>query len=720
MYIAKVNRLIRDHEYGHALKILIEAISKNGMIPVYDYKAREILELSPSLKDMFNAFRYSLSNTVHLKVEEREDKNLWLDKFFGFYCDSDEQLPLSCDPQAQEEVRSIKDSCSPCAVIPSYNDYKLLRPCIESLLMHASDLLACIVISDDCSQDYCHITYLDEIEELGSITSIPIYVCRGDENKGFSANVNRGIRKAEELCGRPDILLLNSDTEALENGIQKMATVSRAYCAIVGARLLYPDRTIQHGGGFRNFNHPDWFDHVFRGLSHSDLRTSCQSLRLYCTGAALYIPHEAKVRIGLFDEMFKMGFEDVDYCLRAWDCGISVMYSGAATLIHHESQTRGLTMGERERLSKDYFWVKHKYRFGPRRVENGDGVVNVIFVLQDTGVGGGHRVVFMFANELARNGFRVSIFSLASPPMWFGLDKSIEFRSFPDYRELTVSLAPLNAIKVATWWETAAPVWEASLANGFPVWLSQDIESSYYKEDIHQKINVLAAYRPEFTYIVVNKWIQRIYQEKFFYHSHYVGLGVDHESFYLDSSIEREKKTVLFCARSEPLKGFDLMRSCIPALLAEGYHLIAFGVEHDLVAAWPEIEFHLKPADHDLRCLYARAEIFLQTSVHEGFSLPPLEAMACGAIAVMTNATGNMDYARHMQNAIIVDRSVEDIIGAIKLLLHDELLRKALFKESLSTAFEYRWTEPLSRLIKLFEAVSKSPIYGLQTHDSAG
>jgi glycosyltransferase involved in cell wall biosynthesis len=349
-------------------------------------------------------------------------------------------------------------------------------------------------------------------------------------------------------------------------------------------------------------------------------------------------------------------------------------------------------------------------------VDNGDGLINVIFVLQDTGVGGGHRVVFMFANELARNGFRVSFFTLASPPSWFELDQSIEFRTFPDYNELAISLAPLNAIKVATWWETAAPVWEASVKNGIPVWLSQDIESSYYK-DFPQKINVLSSYKPEFIYVVNYKWIQGVYQTKFFYHSHYVGLGVDHNIFYPDPEVRRDRKSILFCARSEPLKGFSLTRECIPALLSAGYKVMAFGSEPDLVSEWPEIEFHFKPTDKDLRELYSRAEIFLQTSVHEGFSLPPLEAMACGAIAVMTDATGNMDFARHMQNCMIIDRSVVSLMNALRVLSFDDELRRLIVVESHNTVLEYHWEKPLSRLIRLFTAISKTPIYGKQLYD---
>jgi len=718
MFISKANQLIRSREYSSALDILHQAIEANGAFSIYEDKIKEILRLAPELKSSFLSTEVATLEPIHNGggAEPEINRQSWLDNFFGF---AGERPAEDTDHRAttpDDHIRQIKTGCSPCAVIPSYNDYKVLKPCVDSLLLHAGNILSGIVVSDDYSTDSNHASYLNELEEYGEQYRIPVYVCRALQNGGFSANVNRGVKKAQALLTRPDILLLNSDTEVTHDAVQRMALVSRTNMAITGARLLYPDGSIQHGGGFRNFNNLEWFDHLFRAFPSTDLRTTCITSRLYCTGAALYIPSEAFARIGYFDEAFKMGYEDVDYCLRAWDCRVSTIYAGNADIKHHESKTRGLELGERERVSKDFFWVKHKDRFGKRSVDNGDGLINVIFVLQDTGVGGGHRVVFMFANELARSGFRVSFFSLASAPSWFELDPSIEFRMFPDYNELTISLAPLNAIKVATWWETAAPVWEASIKNGIPVWLSQDIESSYYKE-FAQKINVLSSYKPEFVYVVNYKWIQAVYQTKFYYHSHYVGLGVDHHNFFPDPEVRRERKSILFCARSEPLKGFSLTRECIPALLAAGYKVMAFGSEPGMVEEWSEIEFHFKPSDTDLRKLYSRAEIFLQTSVHEGFSLPPLEAMACGAIAVMTDATGNMDFARHMQNCMIIDRSVGSLMNALRVLSFDDELRRGMGEESFNTVLEYHWEKPLSRLISLFTAISKTPVYGKQLYD---
>jgi hypothetical protein len=95
-------------------------------------------------------------------------------------------------------------------------------------------------------------------------------------------------------------------------------------------------------------------------------------------------------------------------------------------------------------------------------------------------VGGGHRDIFEHLNRLSTRGHDVSLYTLGDPPDWFAL--RVPVRSFPDYHELAAALSEVEAIKVATWWMTAEPVWRASIARGIPVYLVQDIETSYYPD----------------------------------------------------------------------------------------------------------------------------------------------------------------------------------------------------------------------------------------------
>ena len=72
----------------------------------------------------------------------------------------------------------------------------------------------------------------------------------------------------------------------------------------------------------------------------------------------MYVRREVIERIGLLDERYPMAYEDVDWCLRAWQAGFRVLYFPAARLVHHESVTRGTEVGERERASQRLFWER--------------------------------------------------------------------------------------------------------------------------------------------------------------------------------------------------------------------------------------------------------------------------------------------------------------------------------------------------------------------------
>ena len=127
------------------------------------------------------------------------------------------------------------------------------------------------------------------------------------------------------------------------------------------------------------------------------------------------------------------------------------------------------------------FWERWGEFFDARDVRAEDGKLRVVYVTEDTGVGGGHRDIFEHLNGLLERGHEVALYTLGEPPDWFDLRAPV--RTFEFYDELVEALADLDAIKVATWWNTAAPVWRASVLRGIPVYFVQDIETSYYPDD---------------------------------------------------------------------------------------------------------------------------------------------------------------------------------------------------------------------------------------------
>ena len=173
-----------------------------------------------------------------------------------------------------------------------------------------------------------------------------------------------------------------------------------------------------------------------------------------------------------------MAYEDVDYCLRAGRPGWEVIYEPAPCSPTWSRRRAARRSGRARARVAAHFWAKWGDWFDERDVRTPDGGLRIVYVTEDTGVGGGHRDVFEHLNRLPSAGTTWSCTRSAAPPDWFHLE--VPVRTFEDYDELARRARPVEAIKVATWWATAPVVWRASVTRGIPVYFVQDIETSYY------------------------------------------------------------------------------------------------------------------------------------------------------------------------------------------------------------------------------------------------
>ena len=230
-------------------------------------------------------------------------------------------------------------------IIPTKNHGDLVRQCIDSIRATTSRVVYDIVVIDHQSDDPETIAYLDFI-------SPQVQVMRYVGPFNFSSINNWAVA---QLGGQhTHYLFCNNDIEALEPGwLERMLELAQQPdTGIVGAQLLYPDRTsIQHAGvcvgTFGIAEHygkflrlpPDRIDNRFMGR----LITTHEVAAV--TAACLLMRRDTFEEIEGFDETLAVGFGDVDLCLRALERGWRVLYCPQATLLHHESFTRGKAVG---------------------------------------------------------------------------------------------------------------------------------------------------------------------------------------------------------------------------------------------------------------------------------------------------------------------------------------------------------------------------------------
>ena len=579
-------------------------------------------------------------------------------------------------------------------VIASYRDAEAVARLVASIRQTTPRSRVRIIVCDDASGP----------EHLAALRRIDgIKLVEGDANGGFAANVNRGLRAADPAH---DIVILNSDMEAVPGwlaGLQYQASRG-GDIGIVTGKLLYRDGRIQSGGTVRNRGAEVWFDHRFRFRPSDWGPANISQPVLAATGACMYVRRALIERIGLLDERYPMGYEDVDFCLRAWQAGFRVVYFPEAQLYHDESITRGTEVGARERRSQEVFWTRWGDFFDARDVRSDDGRLRVIYVTEDTGVGGGHRDIFEHLNGLHDRGHEAELWTLGEEPDWFDLRAPV--RSFENYGALIEALTPAKAIKVATWWNTAAPVWAASVLNGIPVYFVQDIETSYYPDSPPMRHAVLASYRHEFKYMTISSWNRDRLRE--------LGLdatlippGIDLENFRPLKDVRRRTDMVLALGRTNPLKNLPLTIDAWRALPEPRPELCLFGIEPEIANGEPGVRYVDRPSDEEVNRLFNEATVFVQTSTHEGFCLPALESMATGGAVVCTDAHGNRDYCVDGENCFVPDPTVAAVSGALARLLGDPELRDTFATAGISTAAPYAWSHRLDALEAFLDEVAR-------------
>ena len=250
-------------------------------------------------------------------------------------------------------------SVSPLAVVPAYlrtpEDLDVLLRCLVSLAHTAP--AAQVLVVDDCSPAGELVDLLEmATEEIG------FELLRRPVNGGFATTVNVGLRRA--LAEGRDAVLVNADIEFhaagwLEPMLARTGT-DGALAAVVGARLLYPNGLLQHAGIYFSLLHRG-FAHRFN-LGPGDLPEALVPCRCPVTGALQLIRHSCMERVGIYDEAFHMGWEDVDYCLRVYAAGLECVYEPAACATHAESLFRSRTakgQEDWERRSLEVLLTKH-------------------------------------------------------------------------------------------------------------------------------------------------------------------------------------------------------------------------------------------------------------------------------------------------------------------------------------------------------------------------
>ncbi len=237
-------------------------------------------------------------------------------------------------------------------VIPTRDGADMLARAIRTLRRTArlADRLD-IVVVDNRSVEPETVALLAELEASGAARRYAF-----DKAFNWGLVSNEGARASDA----PAIVFANNDIEMLGSGWDDKVLDALADPTVgaAGVRLLYPNRTVQHGGVTFGMV-PGHTEHEGRGVPASDPgpnRRLVVPRTVGCvTGAFMAVRRDAFEAVGGIDTVMGVAHSDIDFCLKLRERGLTIRYCPAIEAIHYESVTRGFNSKK-----ADVAWDEHE------------------------------------------------------------------------------------------------------------------------------------------------------------------------------------------------------------------------------------------------------------------------------------------------------------------------------------------------------------------------
>jgi GT2 family glycosyltransferase len=195
-----------------------------------------------------------------------------------------------------------------------------------------------------------------------------VQVVRDSSVFNYSALNNHAVSLARGQW----VALVNDDIEVMPGHDDWLAEMlrqaARPQVGVVGAKLLYPDGTVQHAGVFlagtlswHAFRHFASDDPGHGGLAQRVRNSTC------LTAACIVVRKSIYEQVGGLDaEHLTVGWNDTDFCLKVSAAGYQNIWTPEAVLVHHESATRGQDQTPEKKARAEREWRTMQQRWGEK------------------------------------------------------------------------------------------------------------------------------------------------------------------------------------------------------------------------------------------------------------------------------------------------------------------------------------------------------------------
>lgn len=221
-------------------------------------------------------------------------------------------------------------------IIPNKDQKETLKKCLDSVFEKSTYTNYEVIIAENNSETQEIFSYYRELEEKSNVR-----VIKWEGKFNYSAINNFAVREAKGDY----LLFLNNDVEVISSDWleELLGNCQRQEVGIVGAKLYYPDDTIQHAGTIIGIG--GIAGHAFLNMPRSRTgylhKASLQMDLSAVTAACMMMKKSVFEQVEGFEERLSVAFNDVDLCLRTVQAGYLVVYNPKVELYHYESKSRG-------------------------------------------------------------------------------------------------------------------------------------------------------------------------------------------------------------------------------------------------------------------------------------------------------------------------------------------------------------------------------------------
>jgi len=290
-----------------------------------------------------------------------------------------------------------------------------------------------------------------------------------------------------------------------------------------------------------------------------------------------------------------------------------------------------------------------------------------------------------------------------------GLIRSIVRRNNVPWFDLNTKLNLVPFIKdnyirdadaiIANHWPTAFSVYELSESKGKKFYFIRDTEpwSSAYKTE-------LQAFRLPLMKIVTLTWIKDFLKKEV--DEDVVGIvpnGINSKDFEVKNKEYRNPPTISMIYSTHPAKGIPDGLSVLEKIKKQysKVKIVLFGFTKPPKLNF-EAEFHHRPFKEALRDIYAKTDIFLCSSLQEGYHNPPREAMLAECAVVATNVGSIPECTIPGETALVIEPGdIKGMVNAIKDLIENPKKMRELGQRSKEYMLQFSWDNSTSKLLKI-------------------